>query len=128
MKCKSGASERPSSHENQNCWYGRKQLAREHGSEQHRVPLPTTRLKELHRTRPMTMLPRYGHEGRPPLVRNCASGSYNAGLWNNYCSSNGDAYFLLEGLCIPSQRSTRRLRLMTSLLSLILSVLVVADH
>ena len=36
--------------------------------------------------------------------------------------------FLLEGLCIQSQRSTRRLRLMTSLLSLILSVLVVADH
>jgi hypothetical protein len=36
--------------------------------------------------------------------------------------------FLLEGLCIQSQRSTRRLRLMTSLLFLILSVLVVADH
>jgi len=36
--------------------------------------------------------------------------------------------FLLEVLCIQSQCSKRRLRLMTSLLSLILSVLVAADH
>lgn len=66
-------------------------------------------------------VPRYGQVGRAPLVRNCPSSSYNAGLWNNYCSSNGDASFSVGGVMhsITVQHASLTANDISSILNLI---------